>query len=144
MSGTMATGVFIGRLTRDAETKFTGAGLAICHFSIATDARIKKGDQWVDEASFWDVDIFGKTAENLGQYLTKGKPVAVAGPVRIETWEKDGTKHQKVKINADSVTLLGSKEGQGEARQGSDERRPAVSTGRVLPAGYDASNEVPF
>ena len=131
MSGTMATATIVGRLTRDAEIKYTSAGLAICHFSLATDSRVKKGDQWADEPSYWDVDLFGKTAENLNQYLTKGKPVAVSGAIRIETWEKDGAKHSKVKLNADSVTLLGSKEGQGEAQRAPAASRPAKPSAKT-------------
>ena len=97
----------IGRLTRDAELKFTAGGLAISKFSIACNSRAKKGDQWIDEASFFEVSVFGKSAETLNQYLTKGKQIAVQGRMKQERWEKDGQNHSKIVINADNIQLLG-------------------------------------
>ena len=65
----LAVAVIVGRLTRDAELKYTNSGQAICHFSVATSARRKKDDQWVEESSFWDVDLWGKLGETINQYL---------------------------------------------------------------------------
>ena len=65
--------VLIGRLTRDMELKYTSGGMAIGKFSLAVNRKKKSGEQWVDEASFFDVTCFGRTAENLAQYMTKGK-----------------------------------------------------------------------
>ena len=73
----LSIAVLVGRLTRDAELKYTNSGQAVCHFSVATGSRRKKGDQWVDEASFWDVDLWGKQGESINQYLTKGKLVEI-------------------------------------------------------------------
>jgi single-strand DNA-binding protein len=145
MSGTMAVGTLVGRLTRDAELKYTTAGLAIASFAVATDTRVKKGDQWVDEPSYWDVSMFGKSAENLNQYLTKGKLVSVFGEIRIETWEKDGVRHSKVKMSANSLTLLGSKEGQSEAQRGRDEGRPTRSASNAAEGWGDGyADGIPF
>ena len=79
--GDLSVAVLVGRLTRDAELKYTNSGQAVCHFAVATSSRVKKGDQWVDESSFWDVDLWGKRAESVNQYLTKGKLVAVQGDI---------------------------------------------------------------
>lgn len=106
--GDLSTAVLVGRLTRNAELKFTSLGSAISHFSVATSSRVKKGDQWINEASFWDVDLWGKRAESLNQYLTKGKLVAVQGDMRQDKWEQDGQNRMKVKITASDVQLLGS------------------------------------
>ena len=106
----------IGRLTRDAELKYTTGGLAISKFSIACNSRAKKGDQWIDEASFFEVSVFGKSAETLNQYLTKGKQIAVQGRMKQERWESEGQNRSKIVINADSVQLLGGdKNAQGSA-----------------------------
>ncbi len=99
--------VVTGRLTRDAEVKYTSGGMAIGSFSIAVNRRTKKGDQWVEEASFFDVSLFGKSAEGLAQYLTKGKQVAVEGELRQDRWEQDGQPRSKVYISAINVQLLG-------------------------------------
>ncbi|HPE36458.1 MAG TPA: single-stranded DNA-binding protein [Spirochaetales bacterium] len=112
----LSVAVLVGRLTRDAELKYTNSGQAVCHFSVATSTRRKKGDQWVDEASFWDVDLWGKQGESINQYLTKGKLVAVEGTMRQDRWEQDGQPRIKVIVNANTVQLLGS--GQGGSQQG--------------------------
>lgn len=111
--GDLAVAVIVGRLTRDAELKYTNSGQAVCHFAVATGARVKKGDQWVEESSFWDVDLWGKRAESVNQYLTKGKLVAVQGDMRIERWEQDGQTRSKVRITANDVQLLGGGSGEG-------------------------------
>lgn len=111
--GDLSVAVLVGRLTRDAELKYTNSGQAICHFSVATGTKVKKGDQWVEESSFWDVDLWGKRAESVSQYLTKGKLVAVQGDMRQDKWEQDGQSRMKVKITANDVQLLGSQGGPG-------------------------------
>jgi single-strand DNA-binding protein len=121
----LAVAVIVGRLTRDAELKYTNSGQSVCHFSVATGSRRKKGDQWVEEASFWDVDFWGKGGESINQYLTKGKLVAVEGSMRQDTWEQDGQTRRKTLISANSVQLLGSKDAQGGAQEARGERRPA-------------------
>jgi single-strand DNA-binding protein len=98
----------IGRLTRDATVTFTSGGMAIASFAVAVNRKTKKGDQWIDEASFFDVKLFGKTAENLTQYLTKGKQIGFSGSLVQERWQgQDGQNHSRVVINADNVQLLG-------------------------------------
>ena len=105
--------IIIGRLTRDVELKYTAAGLAIGTGSIAVNRRVKKGDQWTEEASFFDFSLFGKTAEGLKPYLLKGKQIAVEGELRQDRWEQDGQTRSKVVISASNVQLLGgyNKEG---------------------------------
>jgi single-strand DNA-binding protein len=106
----------IGRLTRDAELKYTSGGTAVCKFSIAVNRRRKAGDVWTDEASFFDVVLWGKPGEALNQYLGKGKQVGIDGELRQERWEKDGQNRSRVEIVANSVQLLGGKDG-GAARE---------------------------
>ena len=107
--------ILIGRLTRDAELKYTTGGTAVCKFSIAVNKKKKQGETWIDEANFFDVTAWAKMAENIGKYLVKGKQVAIDGELQQERWEKDGQHHSKVVINASNVQLLGG--GEGERRQ---------------------------
>lgn len=109
--------IIIGRLTKDILLKYTGGGMAIGSFSIAVNRRTKKGEQWVEEASFFDVSLFGKSAEGLAQYLTKGKQVAVEGELRQDRWEQDGQPRSKVTIAASNVQLLGGNDAKGQQRQ---------------------------
>jgi single-strand DNA-binding protein len=137
----LAVAVVVGRLTRDAELKYTNSGQAICHFSVATSSRRKKGDQWIDESSFWDVDLWGKQGESINQYLTKGKLVAVEGSMRQDRWEQDGQTRSKTLITANTVQLLGSSGGSGSGGQGSSYERPARSQGEApAPKGQSAPN----
>ena len=99
----------VGRLTRDAELKYTNNGSAVASMSIATNRIVKRGEQWENEAYFFDITLFGKSAENLKNYLTKGKQIAVSGILKQDRWEKDGQKFSKVQILADSIQLLGGK-----------------------------------
>jgi single-strand DNA-binding protein len=103
--------VLIGRLTRDAELKVTSGGQAVCKFSIAVNRRRKNGDQWEDEANFFDIVVWGRQGESIHQYLIKGKMIAVDGELRQDRWEKDGQKHSKVEIVAGNLQLLGGNPG---------------------------------
>jgi len=124
----LSVAVLVGRLVRDAELKYVSSGQAICHFSVATSSRKKKGDQWIDEASFWDVDLWGKQGESLNQYLVKGKQVAVEGTMSQDHWEQDGQKRMKVKINANSVQLIGGGE-RAQASPGQQSAPPVAEDG---------------
>ena len=97
----------IGRLTKDSDLKYTQGGLAISNFSIAVNRRRKSGDQWIDEVSYFDINLYGKPAESLKQYLTKGKQIAVDGELRQDRWEKDGQNHSRIVSIANNVQLLG-------------------------------------
>ena len=119
--------VLVGRLTREAETKFTSGGMAICSFSLAVNQRVKKGDGWADEASFFDCNVFGKTAENVGKYLVKGKQVAIDGRIKQDRWEKDGQTRSRVVINADNVQLLGGGQDQPRRETAGNDSAPSDS-----------------
>lgn len=102
--------VLVGRLTKDVgELRYTSGGMAIGNISIAVNRSVKQNEQWVDEASFFECSIFGKTAENLKQYLTKGQQVAIEGSLKQDRWQKDGQKFSKVTIAVSSIQLLGGK-----------------------------------
>ncbi len=107
MAGDINRVVLVGRLTRDAELSYTNSGFALTKFSIAINRRKKSGDQWVDEANFFDVILWGKRGEALNQYLTRGQQLAVEGELRQERWEKDGVKRSKVSVEATNIQLLG-------------------------------------
>ncbi len=138
--------VLVGRLTRNAELKYTNSGAAVCKFSVAINQRRKKDDQWVDEAHFFDIVLWGKSAESLNQYLVKGKQVGVEGQLRQNRWEQDGQSRSKVEIFATNVMLLGSGSG---SRQGS--AAPAEGRGGApdlppegQPAPDNFEDDIPF
>jgi single-strand DNA-binding protein len=91
--------------------------MAVCKFAIAVNKRRKQGEQWVEEANFFDIVLWGRSGESLNQYLVKGKQVAVEGELHQNRWEKDGQTQSKVEIVANNVQLLGGNS--GGAGQGS-------------------------
>ena len=107
--------VLVGRLTRNAELKYTNSGAAVSKFSIAINQRRKKDDQWVDESHFFDIVFWGKGAEAINQYLVKGKQVGIEGQLRQDRWEQEGQSRSRVEISATNVMLLGGGSGGGQA-----------------------------
>ncbi len=133
--------VLVGRLTRDAELKYTNTGTAICKVAIAVNRRRKVDEQWTEEASFFDVTIWGKMGEAINQYLVKGKQVGIEGELRQNKWEQDGQPRSKVEIIANNVQLLGGKTGErtGNARPGND----APHSGGEVPKD-NFEDDIPF
>ena len=134
----------IGRLTRDISERdfaYTTAGKARLNLSIAVNRSEKRGGEWADKVSFFDVTVWGKTAENIRPYLHKGKQIAVDGYLDQQRWEKDGVKYSKVVIIADNVQLLGGNEnGQQSAPQTQQPAGEYQSAG----SGDDFPEDIPF
>ena len=110
----------IGHLTRDEELTYTPGGMAIGKISVAVNRRVKKGQEWVDEANYFDVSIFGKQAESLQKYLTKGKQVGVDGFLKQDRWQDQATGQNRsaVKIISNDIQLLGGKDGSSQNNDG--------------------------
>lgn len=127
--------VLVGNLTRDAEIKYTSGGTASVRFGIAQNRRVKSGDDWKDQASFFDVSMMGKGAEAVHKYLIKGKQVAIQGELRQDRWEKDGQPQSKVYVFALSVQLLGGDKGQKQ-----EHNQQSVDSG----VGEAFESDIPF
>ena len=134
----------IGRLTRDISERdftYTTGGTARLNLSIAVNRSEKRGGEWADKVSFFDVTVWGKTAENIKPYLHKGKQIAIDGYLDQQRWEKDGVKYSKVVIIADNVQLLGGNEnGQESAPQAQQPAGDYQSAG----SGDDFPEDIPF
>ena len=105
-----------GNLTKDIELN---EGRTIGRFTLAVNESTKGADgQYTDYANFLDCKIFGKTANSLAQYLTKGKRVSVKGRLHQDRWEKDGVKNSRVVINVDEVFFTGSKKNEDSPSSG--------------------------
>lgn len=108
----------VGRLTRDAELKYTNSGSAVTRLGLAVNRSRKDGDQWVEEASFFDVVSWGRRAEALNQYLQRGTRIAVNGELQQERWEQDGQTRSRVIIKAQNIQLLGGNQQGQQSSQG--------------------------
>ena len=134
----------IGRLTRDISERdfgYTTGGTARLNLSIAVNRSEKRNGAWQDKVSYFDVTVWGKTAENIRPYLHKGKQIAIDGYLDQQRWEKDGVKYSKVVIIADNVQLLvGNEYGQQSAPQAQQPAGEYQSAGR----GDDFPEDIPF
>lgn len=124
-----------GRLTQDAELKYTNGGMAISEFAIAVNGSKKNGDQWEQIASFFDCTMFGKRAESLAHYMEKGKPVAIAGRLDQQRWKSQGGQNRsKIVVIVSDITLIGSK----------DKNRPAQPQKQEVNKVDNFVDDVPF
>lgn len=128
-----------GRLTKDAELKYTNGGMAIATFSLASNRSVKKNDKWEDEANFFECTMFGKSAEAVKQYLTKGQQVSISGELRQERWEKDGQKNSRVTIIVNHLQLVGGKQTHEERPQSTQYQKPR-NNAPVAPEDFVGDN----
>lgn len=97
----------IGRLTKDVELKYTPSNTAVANISIAVAGKPQEGK---DKVSFFNVVLWGKTAENCANYIGKGSKIAVDGHLEQRTWKaQDGTNRSVVEIIAERIEFLDSK-----------------------------------
>lgn len=114
----------IGNLTRDPDLKYTADGTAICNFGIAVNESFKgKDGEKKEKVGFYDVVVWGKSAENANSYLAKGRAVMIEGKLDYSTWETDdGAKRSKVSIVAQNIQYLSSPISQeGDSKPGEDD-----------------------
>lgn len=106
--------ILVGNLTRDIELKYTPGGTAVTDIGMAVNDRRKSASgEWVDETTFVDVTLWGRTAEVASEYLGKGSPILVEGRLKLDTWETDGQKRSKLRVVCDRMQMLGGTGGGG-------------------------------
>src|SRR5476649_1575354 len=137
--------LLMGNLTRDPEVKYTPKGTAVCDLGIAINDSYKAQDGTIKETvTFVDVEVWGRTAENCKQYLSKGRGVFVEGQLRLDQWETpQGEKKSKMRVRADRVQFLGG--GPGRTGGGGEQQRASSSspseTGRTASKPASAASE---
>jgi single-strand DNA-binding protein len=147
--------VLTGNLTRDPEVRSTPNGLAICKLGVACNTRKKNSSTgtWEEKPNFFRVTVFGAQAEICGQYLKKGRPVAIDGRLEWSSWESEGQKRESIDIIADSVQFLGGRDDAGNGNGFSSSVRTAesdvpIDTGDFeaapVAAGATADDDIPF
>ena len=146
--------ILMGNLTRDPELRYTSNGKAIAKIGLAVNrAWTSESGEKKEEVTFVDVDTFGRTAENVGQYMRKGSPILIEGRLRLDQWDdkQTGQKRSKLGVVAETVQFLGSPrggEGGGSApapgRSRAAESPPATSPSAEADAPPPAEDDVPF
>lgn len=122
----------IGRLGRDPETRYTGSGLAVANFSIATSEKFKDKNGEKREKTEWHkITAWGKLAEICQQYLKKGMLVFIEGSIGTREWQdKEGIKRYSTEITAREMKMLGSKGDGNSSPAHSDEEAPTQYGGQ--------------
>lgn len=100
--------ILLGNITRDIELRYTPGGTAVTDIGLAVnDRRKSQSGEWVEETTYVDVTLWGRTAEVAGEYLSKGAPVLVEGRLKLDTWETDGQKRSKLRVVGERMQMLG-------------------------------------
>jgi single-strand DNA-binding protein len=148
--------IVVGNLGRDPEMRFTPQGTPVCTFSVATNERRKdKAGEMQDVTTWFRVTVWGKQAETVSKYLTKGRSVYAEGRLHVEEWtDKDGKQRYTLELNASDVRFIdGGREADGiPVRTGEQARSQAAArggtggTGRLpsRPAADIDDDSIPF
>ena len=146
MSSDLNNIMLIGRLTKDPESKYLPSGSAVVEFSIANNYYMSNKNS--TEVNYFDVVAFGKMAETVAKYLTKGKQVAISGTLRQDRWQDKDTNapRSKVRIIMQSMQMLGSASGGvGASSPNMDATYTPSSMGNSVDiGGFSDDDEVPF
>lgn len=127
--------ILLGNVGKDPESSYTQGGMAIAKLSLATTEKRKDKDGNRQETTDWHrVVFFGKLAEIVSQYVTKGSQLCVVGRIKYGSYDKDGVKHYTTDIVADEMQMLGGKR-EGGRQTGGTRREPDK------PAPFDPSTD---
>ena len=136
--------ILVGNLTRDVELRYTANGTAVTDIGLAVNDRVKRAGEWVEETTFVDVTLWGRTAEVAGEYLRKGSPALIEGRLKLDTWEQDGAKRSKLKVVGDRLQMLGSRsDSTPTQQQPADPYSEPAPSPATTPAPV-AGDDIPF
>jgi len=130
--------ILVGRRGRDPETRFTGGGIAVGNFSMATDESYKDKNGERQKRTEWHrIIVWGKQAEIAQKYLKKGALIFVEGRIQSREWEKDGEKHRSFEIVANNFRML-------EAKKDGDKNGEQDLTPEAQAAFAATDEDIPF
>ena len=152
MASSMNRVFLMGNVTRDPELRYISNGSAVTEIGLAiNDRRKSSSGEWIEETTFVDITLWGRTAEIAGEYVTKGSPLLVEGRLKLDSWEKDGKKNSKLRVVGDRMHLIGSRGGNrpeggqaGSRNQGgaggNNQNQADQSAGYDTGGGFGAAN----
>jgi single-strand DNA-binding protein len=139
--------ILVGNLTRDPELRYTPKGTAVAKLGLAVNrVWTSESGEKKEEVTFIDVDVFGRTAENVGQYMRKGRPILIEGRLKLDQWDdkQTGQKRSKLSVVAETVQFLGSPGGnEGGAPPAPRAPRPAAAASAPAPAAEPVEGDEP-
>lgn len=144
--------ILMGNLTRKPEPRYTQKGMALTDIGLAINRRYKVGDETREEVVFVDVTFWGKQAETIAQYCSKGDPLYVEARLHVDSWDdkETGRKRSALKLTGEEFQFLKPK-GDGGGERGQKSERPARQGAapqggapQGQGAGLDDADEIPF
>jgi single-strand DNA-binding protein len=132
--------VLMGNITSEIDLRYTQSQTAVCDISLAVnDKRKNQAGEWVEETTFVDVTLWGRTAEVAAEYLGKGSPILIEGRLKLDTWETDGQKRSKLKVVGERMQMLGSNKKSAKPANADDNGEVAAAV-----AGGKGGDDIPF
>ena len=125
----------VGNLGSDPEVRYAQSGMAICKLSVAVTERVKDAEGWKDSTEWFRVALFGKSAENAGQYLQKGRQVHVEGRLKTSKYkDKEGVERTSIEVRAIAIQYLGT----------TGRQKPDDTDGEPTGAADGSDDDMPF
>ncbi|MCA9284341.1 MAG: single-stranded DNA-binding protein [Phycisphaerales bacterium] len=139
--------VLMGNLTRDVELRSTNNNQSVANLGLAVNRRYRTADgEDREEVTFVDCEAWGRTAETMAKYLSKGRPVFIEGRLKLDSWQdKDGNKQSRLRVVVENFQFIDSRGG-GESRDDGGGRPAAAARSASAPARHDspAEEDIPF
>jgi single-strand DNA-binding protein len=140
--------ILVGNLTRDPELRYTPKGTAVARITLAVNRTFTSGEggEKKEEVSFVDVDVWGRQAEVISQYMKKGRPLLVEGRLKQDTWEDKNTKQKqsKLKVVLESFSFLDSGNRGGDGPAPARPSAPSAPAAEAPDAEPPQDDDVPF
>ena len=151
--------MLMGNLTRDPEVRYTPKGTALATIGLAVNRNwTNEAGEKKEEVTFVDVEVWGRQAETIGQYLAKGRPIFVEGRLKLDQWDdkESGQKRSKLKVVCENFQFIGAPKGSGEVSDqppaprsaprplNKPAAKPAAADEEVAPPASDGDDNIPF
>lgn len=148
--------ILVGNLGRDPEVRYAQSGTAVAKINLAVNERRKQGDEWIDHTEWVRVTCFGRTAENVGKYLAKGRSIYVEGRMQTSKYtDREGQEKWSTEVVANNIVFLasggdgnrddfggGGRQGNGGSRGGANRGGDSSRSGGSDDGFYD--DDLPF
>ncbi len=129
--------LLMGNLTRDPEVRYTPKGTAIATITLAVNrAWSSESGEKKEEVTFVDVDVWGRQAETIGQYMAKGRPLFIEGRLKLDQWDdkETGQKRSRLKVVCENFQFIGAPKGGGGSKEEFSDQPPGKPQRAARPA----------
>jgi single-strand DNA-binding protein len=127
--------ILMGNVGSDIELRYTGSGVAVTNFRLATNEVYKKDEEWVERTTWHSIVAWGRTAEVVSEYASKGSPLHIVGSLQNKQYEdRDGNTRHTVEVKASNITLISN----GGGQSGTPAAQPQAAT------AVEPDDELPF